>query len=187
MRKSLKFSISCTHCGHAAEIPGTVVEDRLSREPTIEAVPHLFELLKCGRCGQRKVRLFDDEGHLLIDYADLTPCVSCGRPIPKPRLAALPDSRLCTSCASEISKPDRPPPYPQPPPESRTCPRCGYPTVVREQRDGTTLFIGCTSYPKCTWTTSVATGPGPSSSRADSLEMQGMPLRLKAADQSTDT
>ena len=110
MRRFLNVSISCSHCGHAAEMGRSVVEKRLSRELTIEAVPELFGLLKCGRCGQRKVRLFDDEGGILIDHADLTPCESCGRPIPKPRLAALPDSRLCTSCAAEMSKPARPSP-----------------------------------------------------------------------------
>ena len=53
-------------------------EARLSRELTIEAVPELFELLRCGRCGQRKVRLFDDEGQILIDHADLAQSESCG-------------------------------------------------------------------------------------------------------------
>ena len=163
MRRFLNISIRCSHCGHVAEMRRSAVEKQLSRELTIEAVPELFELLKCGRCGQRKVRLFDDEGRILIDHADLTPCESCGRPIPKPRLAALPDSRLCTACAAEMSKPARPSPYPQPPPESRTCPRCGCPTVVRERREDGAFFIGCTSYPTCTWTNAMARTPRPSS------------------------
>ena len=73
MRRFLNISIRCSHCGHVAEMRRSAVEKQLSRELTIEAVPELFELLKCGRCGQRKVRLFDDEGRILIDHADLTP------------------------------------------------------------------------------------------------------------------
>ena len=163
MRRFRRVSINCSHCGHATVMERSAAEARLSRELTIEAVPELFELLRCGRCGQRKVRLFDDEGNILIDHADLARCESCGRPIPKPRLAALPDSRVCTSCAAEMSKPVRPPPYPQPPPDRRTCPRCGRPTVVRERTDDGAYFVGCGSYPKCNWTNPVPNRIGPSS------------------------
>ena len=163
MREYLKVSISCGHCGHAAEMGRAEVEKWLSRELTIQAVPELFELLRCGGCGQRQVRLCDDQGQVLIDHADLTPCESCGRPIPKPRFAALPDSRVCTSCTAVMSKPVRPPPYPKPPPERQTCPRCGCPTVVRERGKDGAIFIGCTSYPKCTWTAAMERSLGPSS------------------------
>ena len=91
-----RVSINCGHCGHAMEMERSAPEARLSRELTIEAVPELFEPLRCGRCGQNKVRLFDDEGQILIDHADPAQGDSCGGPIPKPRFAALPDSRLCT-------------------------------------------------------------------------------------------
>ena len=151
MRTFVKLSIECGHCGHAAELERSAAEKHLCRELTISAVSELFALLKCSRCGQRKARLFDDKGQLLIDHADLTPCENCGRPIPKPRLAALPDSLLCTSCADEKSTPARPPPYPQPPQKSKSCPRCGSPTIVRERKEDLVFFIGCSSYPNCSW------------------------------------
>lgn len=163
MRRFSRLSIKCSHCGHTADMERSRAEAHLSRELTIEAVPELFKLLRCGNCGQRKVRLLDDEGQILIDHADLVRCESCGRPIPKARLAALPDSRLCTSCAAEMSRPVQPPPYPQPSPDARTCLRCGRPTVVRQGREDGVFFIGCTYYPKCTWTQSIPREFGTSS------------------------
>ena len=136
MHRFSRLLIKCSHCGHAANMERSRAEAHLSRELTIEAVPELFKLLRCGSCGQRKVRLFDDEGQILIDHVDLVRCENCGGPILKARLAALPDSRLCTSCSAEMSGPVQPPPYPQPPLDARICPRCERPTVVREGRGG---------------------------------------------------
>ena len=100
-----KLSVVCSQCGHTAELDGSFVEDALGREPTLSAVSELFGLLKCSKCGERKVRLFDERQQLLIDHADITPCESCGRPIPQPRLAAMPESRICIDCATEMSTP----------------------------------------------------------------------------------
>jgi len=87
-----------------------------------------------------------------IDPAAITACRACGRPIPLPRLEALPDTNVCTPCAEDGAKPPAPPPYPQPPAGMRNCPRCGNPTIVRQSSEDQGFFLGCTSFPKCRWT-----------------------------------
>ncbi len=87
-----------------------------------------------------------------IDPAAITACRACGRPIPLPRLEALPDTNVCTPCAEDGAKPPAPPPYPQPPAGMRNCPRCGNPTIVRQSSEDRGFFPGCTSFPKCRWT-----------------------------------
>jgi hypothetical protein len=97
-------------------------------------------------------RIADDAGLILVDPASLTSCRACGFPIPLPRLGALPGTNVCGACAAEGAKPRPAPAYPQPPADRVKCPRCGKPTVVRQNSEDQGFFLGCTGFPTCRWT-----------------------------------
>ncbi|MBV9703346.1 MAG: topoisomerase DNA-binding C4 zinc finger domain-containing protein [Methylobacteriaceae bacterium] len=68
--------------------------------------------------------------------------------IPLPRLQAIPETRLCAACATKSSR-NLSQPQPPPPPGSRTCPRCGNPTIVRQNKEDQSFFLGCMNFPRC--------------------------------------
>jgi hypothetical protein len=111
----------------------------------------------------------DDKGRLLIDPRALMPCEICGTPIPVPRLSAIPNCRKCIECASEQESASQPPspPHPHPPADRQECPKCGKPTVVRQNNKDQNYLLGCTGFPKCNWTSPI--------------EIQQRPLRDRVA------
>ena len=144
--------VECPGCGRQAIVDAEMLETRLDRPLTMNSVGHLFGRLRCSGCGGTEVRIRDAAGRALIDPTAITLCRACGCPIPLPRLEALPNANLCTSCAEDGAKPPAPPPYPQPPADRRKCPSCGGPTFVRQNSEDQGFFLGCTSFPRCRWT-----------------------------------
>ena len=144
--------VECPGCDRQTTIDAAMLEVRLDRPFSMNSVGQLYGRLRCSGCGSREVRIGDAVGRALIDPAAITLCHACGCPIPLPRLEALPDTNLCMFCAEDGAKPPASPPYPQPPAEKRKCPRCGRPTIVRQNSEDQGFFLGCTSFPKCRWT-----------------------------------
>ena len=144
--------VECPGCDRQATIDATLLEARLDRPLSVNSVGQLYGRLRCSGRGSREVRIGDAVGRALIDPAATTLCRACGYPIPLPRLEALPDTNICTPCAEDGAKPLAPPPYPQPPADKRECPRCGRPTIVRQNSENQGFFLGCASFPKCRWT-----------------------------------
>ena len=144
--------VECPGCGRRATIGAETLEPRLDRPLSINSVGQLHGRLRCSGCGSREIRIGDVAGRTLIDPAAITPCRTCGCPIPLSRLEALPGTNICMPCAEDGAKPPAPPPYPQPPAGKRKCPRCGRPAIVRQNGEDQGFFLGCTSFPKCRWT-----------------------------------
>lgn len=144
--------VECPACDRQATIEAETLEGRLDPPLSVNSVGQLYGRLRCSGCGSREIRIRDAAGRALIDPAAITLCRACGCPIPLPRLQALPDTNMCTPCAKNAAKPPAPPPYPQPPADRRDCPRCGRPTIVRQNSEDQGFFLGCTSFPACRWT-----------------------------------
>ena len=143
--------VECRRCGRQAIVDADSLESRLDRPLSMSSVGSLYGRLRCTGCGGNEVRIRDATGRALIDHAAITPCSVCGCPIPLPRLEALPDTNVCLPCAEDGLEPLAAPPYPQPPANRRKCPRCGSPTIVRQNSQDQVFFIGCTTFPKCRW------------------------------------
>jgi len=77
-------------------------------------------------------------------------CAVCRKPIPSRRVAALPRTSRCIECATSDVQPAIPAPWPQPPVEYRSCPRCGSNTCIRGEPGD--FFIACEAFPRCRWT-----------------------------------
>ena len=156
MRPLKGILVKCSGCNHQATVEAETLESRLDRPLSIASVGSLYGRLRCSACGNKEIRIGDADGRALIDPAAITPCRACGCPIPLPRLEALPHTDLCVLCGEDEARHRPARPYPQPPAHKRKCPRCGSPTVVRQNSEDEEFFLGCTSFPKCRWTDSVA-------------------------------
>ena len=161
-----KIFIECESCGHSAELDLSAARRTLKRDLTHEIIPSLFNALKCSSCGARKPRILDE--HRLPLYhrtpryhkkpavtdpaREILHCIACGRPIDAFHLADMPGALFCATCEPGSKPGAQASPYPQPPPRLSTCPRCKRSTVVRQRSDDNAYFIGCSTYPKCHWT-----------------------------------
>lgn len=152
MKTFAKILLECSECGRQARLDAASVESRLDEPLSMNNVGRLYGKLRCSNCASRKIKISDDAGRVLIDPASLTPCRVCGGPIPLPRLKAMPGTDRCVPCAVEGAKQPVAPPYPQPPVDKQTCPRCTSPTIVRQNNEDQGYFLGCTGFPKCRWT-----------------------------------
>lgn len=144
--------IECGECDHSAVLDEDRFAEMIGDDLSIKTVSKLFPRLRCSKCGSRTIFIKDERERVIIDPRDIVSCKSCGLPIPLPRLAAMPGTNICPSCAIEGVKPQPQAAYPQPPDDMRECPRCGLPTVVRQNEEDRNYFIGCTGFPKCRWT-----------------------------------
>ena len=140
--------LKCREWPHSAVVDGGDLEARIHEALTMRTIPELFGLLRCANFGLKKIAISDERSRLLVDLENLTLCQVCGKPIPLPRLAALPQTRACAAHAEDAERP------PQPPPHLRRCPwpNCRKPTEVRENRTTGERYVGCTGYPRCRWT-----------------------------------
>lgn len=151
-RKLPYIIIQCSTCGHQSKINAIDLEDRIDDELTFDTVGGILERFICRPCRGRSVKVYDDSARLLIDSANLILCQSCGDPILLPRIGAVPGTTMCSGCAIESSALPKPSPHPQPPADKTKCPRCGLPTIVRQNPETSDYFLGCTGFPKCRWT-----------------------------------
>jgi ssDNA-binding Zn-finger/Zn-ribbon topoisomerase 1 len=80
-------------------------------------------------------------------------CGYCNEPIPEARLKTLPHTRYCSAACVEEAAEERESSthWPSPPKDRSSCPRCGSPTIVRENPKDGSRFIGCTRFPSCFW------------------------------------
>lgn len=100
--------------------------------PDADLLPELFRTaatrLACPGCGVRGLAVREP-----VDDADdeawgmARRCDGCSSPIPRERLEALPDTRLCAACQAgdERGQPGGPAEY---------CPKCGSVMTVRQSR-----------------------------------------------------
>jgi ssDNA-binding Zn-finger/Zn-ribbon topoisomerase 1 len=139
-------------CGHRARLDRGDVTARTGAELDLASAVALVEKLRCTRCGQQVGKLYDDTGRLLYDRDNVVRCEACRSVIPLPRIAAVPGTRLCTACASDGEVPPVAPPHPMPPSSQAICPRCGSATVMRQNEQDRSWFVGCQSFPECRWT-----------------------------------
>lgn len=156
MRKLAFVECECG-CGHRARLDRGDVMARTRAEFDLASAVALVEKLRCSRCRQLVKRLYDDRGRLIYDLDNVVRCEACEAIIPLPRIAAVPGTRLCLACASDGEAPPVAPPHPTPPPSQARCPRCGNATVMRQNEQDRSWFVGCLSFPKCRWTAEVET------------------------------
>ena len=156
MRKLAFVECECG-CGHRAQLKRGDVTARTGAELDLATAVALVEKLRCTRCGQQVKKLYDDKDRLLYDLDNVVRCKACDAVIPLPRIEALPGTRLCLACANDEEAPSVAPPHPTPPPSQTTCPRCKSATVMRQNEQDRSWFVGCLSFPKCHWTAEVAT------------------------------
>ena len=86
-------------------------------------------------------------------------CVKCGEKIAQGRVDFFKETEnvtvnTCVECADNSVQyieqiPDR---YPQPPKKFDKCPKCGNPSVVRQNMIDKSYFLACNSFPSCWWT-----------------------------------
>jgi hypothetical protein len=152
MKTFAKILLECSECRRQASLDAASVEFRLDEPLSMKNASLLYGKLRCSNCASREIKIRDDVGRVLIDPASLTRCRVCGEPIPLPRLKAMPGTDRCVRCAVEGAKHPVAPPYPQPPVDKQTCPRCTSPTIVRQNNEDQHYFLGCTGFPKCRWT-----------------------------------
>lgn len=150
-RRINQLRLECVSCNHEGVVMADVLEEKLGEELTVNNVSAIYNQFSCAECQQSSVRIYDDTDRLLIDPENIAPCYVCHSPIVAPRLEAQPETNVCTVCAEENARPPVDPPYPQPPADQKICPRCGNPTVVRQNSQDLNYFLGCTSFPKCRW------------------------------------
>jgi ssDNA-binding Zn-finger/Zn-ribbon topoisomerase 1 len=146
------ITIECSTCGRRTKVDGADLGNRIDDELSFDTVGRIVKRLVCGSCRARSIKVYDDSARLLVDTANTPLCRVCGDPILLPRIRALPTTTLCGHCATEASVQTQPRPYPQPPAQRSKCPRCGRPTIVRENSKDADYFLGCTGFPTCRWT-----------------------------------
>ena len=147
--------LACIDCGRAAQVSAEVLERQLDEPPTLVNIASAWPKFKCRACGSKRIRLSDESGRLLVDPDSHLKCGSCGLPIIRPRLEAMPQASVCQQCAENLATPELTPQHPSPPPELSKCLQCGNLTVVRENSEDGSYFIGCTGFPRCRWTASL--------------------------------
>ena len=86
-------------------------------------------------------------------------CIICGDKIAQGRVDFFKETEnvivnTCVECADNSVQyveqiPDR---YPQPPKKFDKCPKCGNPSVVRQNMVDKSYFLACNSFPSCWWT-----------------------------------
>ena len=143
--------IECT-CGRKANLASKHF-GLPAEEFNIETLVENLGKLICSVCSKAPEFIYNDRSDLLFDLTNLTHCSECENPVPVARLKAVPGTSVCTGCASQgASDSQTPPPHPQPPPDLRTCPRCGSSSEMRQNGQDKSWFIGCSTYPDCRWT-----------------------------------
>ena len=118
----------------------------------INSISKNYKKYTCTECKSRNPFIKSKDGTVLFDPTNLTMCKICGQPIPLSRLKVQPGAQVCVPCGHDATSPKRRASYPRPPPDKKSCPRCGSQTVVRENRVDGEFFLGCTKYPSCHWT-----------------------------------
>lgn len=146
-----EFACRFADCEHEKALNNADLHTHLGEEPTLKNINQIFDRLVCQKCRSKNVILLTVQGDLLLNGASLR-CLYCNNPILEPRRHALPETIVCALCAEGNERPTVAPPYPKPPTELTKCPRCGAPTIVRENRRAAGYFFGCTSFPHCRWT-----------------------------------
>jgi len=100
--------------------------------PELDLLAELFRAsagkFACPECSAvgLAVRAVDDDGDDEA-WGMARKCDGCGQPIPKERVEALPNVRLCVACQSGDDRGETPG-------EREFCPRCGSVMVVRQSR-----------------------------------------------------
>lgn len=110
----------------------------------LELIKAAKERLTCPECGQRGLDL-EPPAEEQVDWEPTVYCEVCGDLIPRERLEAFPNARVCAECQArkEAGAPAK---------DRKFCPRCGQPMEYRKvtQEDGRPRFIlACKSYPDC--------------------------------------
>ena len=165
--------VECLSCGRNVVVDGSGLAeklsyDKLSLKNIVDAVP----LLKCDKCAERSVRVFDNRERLLFDADNPVTCAKCEAHIPLPRLSARPNTTMCIECTEKGELEPVAPPYSEPhqkalelkpayfkpPAELSVCPRCNAPGVVRHNSHSGARFVGCSTFPDCRWTASLPDG-----------------------------
>ena len=142
-------AFKCSSCG--ARKPRILDEHRL---PLYHRTPvyHPTPLYDKRPPVVRRTPLYRKKPPVTAPAREIVHCIACGRPIDAFHLADMPGALFCASCEPGSKPGSHASPYPQPPPRLSTCPRCKYPTVVRQRSNDNAYFIGCSAYPKCHWT-----------------------------------
>ena len=143
--------LECT-CGESAVLPGSALRKIVGYDLSIVQVMEICTRFRCQKCSSRgDASIYDDKDRLLYDPERTKQCALCDALIPFARIEAKPLTNLCTACAQDGAQPQTPTPYPQPPADLRTCPKCGAAAAMYQNSKFKNWFVGCSSFPKCHW------------------------------------
>lgn len=149
------LELRCPACRWRETCGPTQIVDRLvslrklrpNRVPELEILYELFHAaapaMACPRCAQAGLTVSNalDDAHAWPGTPD---CAACGEPIPRERLEARPNTRLCAACQQlrEQGHPVQ---------ERDFCPRCGSPMEVRVAGEGDHVryVLACSARPPC--------------------------------------
>ena len=161
----LSVNVECLSCGRRVSVAGEILEKNIAEAPlTLKNIAKAVSSFKCKTCGEKLTRISDQQNRLLFDSQNLSSCAACGDPIPLPRLEAQPDAGLCIACTEAGEIEPVAPPYPHLSGQwagsaaVSICPRCNSKAVVRQNSRDLSWFIGCSTYPRCHWTTEFPAG-----------------------------
>jgi hypothetical protein len=145
------IELECS-CGESAILTASALRQHVGDALTIVGVMDLARRLRCQKCGARgDALIYDDKRRLLYDPERVMHCVSCNELIPFARIEANPRATTCTVCAQEGALAKAASPYPQPPADMKSCPKCGAATAMYQNSKFKNWFVGCSTYPKCHW------------------------------------
>ena len=156
--------LRCQNCGHTGELEYQSLEDRLNDGQILNLMNlnTLVGKFQCRPCGKKDLVVEDSRQELLFDSRHNVVCEECGLPIPFPRLTALPGTRVCASCKNseeDTTNKRLGSKFPEVPPGMRgRCTNCNRKgnkgiVVVYQNSMDKSFFLGCSTYPKCTWST----------------------------------
>ncbi len=93
------YVFTCAGCGRTTQMSHKCPEAILGERPTYDALAAIYRLFRCKICHARNPYVWSNDNRLLFDPKRLVTCMGCERPIPLPRLAAMPGTRRCVACA----------------------------------------------------------------------------------------
>ena len=156
-----KIKLNCHECTHYGHHDYNYLNEKLISEESLnlQNIAELLERFVCSKCRAKNFQLIDINEIMIFDTEKNIFCEICELPLPYPRLAAMPGTLRCTKCEHSNEKVNNDIKFPDVPIGLRgKCPSCqkkrekGIVVVYQNSKDKS-FFLGCSSFPKCMWST----------------------------------
>jgi len=156
------IKLNCHECTHDGQLEYNYLTEKLISDEnlSLKNIAELIERFVCSKCNAKNFQVFDIHQLMLFDTEKNIICEICELPLPYPRLSAMPSTRRCTKCENSKEKVNNDIKFPDVPVNLRgKCPSCQKKrekgiVVVYQNSNDKSFFLGCSSFPKCMWSTS---------------------------------